>query len=49
MKTNDNVQEYLNTLNDLEKHAMQIAIKQLGSSFDIEKSNGYITWLKASK
>lgn len=49
MKTNNNVKEYLETLNDLEKYAMQIAIKQLGSSFDIEKSNGYIVWLKSLK
>tara|TARA_Y100000389_G_C17370826_1_gene468934 strand:+ start:806 stop:952 length:147 start_codon:yes stop_codon:yes gene_type:complete len=36
--------EYLKILNDKEKKALEIAKKQLGSSFDIYKSIGFIKW-----
>lgn len=36
--------EFLNGLNDKEKIALDIAKRMLESSFDIEKSIGYIKW-----
>ena len=44
---NKKIKEYLDSLNELEKKALIIAKKQLGSSFDIEKSNGYLEWIKS--
>jgi len=44
---NKKIEEYLDSLNELEKKALIIAKKQLGSSFDIEKSNGYLEWIKS--
>ena len=38
--------EYLNQLNDIEKKAYRIAIEHLGSSFHILKSNGFNEWKK---
>jgi hypothetical protein len=37
---------YINTLNEKEKHAYEIARDHLGMSFQIEKSIGYIQWKK---
>ena len=42
----DRVEEYLNQLNKNELKAYEIAKKLLGSSFNIKKSIGYITFLK---
>jgi len=39
------VDEYISTLNDTEKKALKIAHQQLETSFDIEKSIGYLEWL----
>jgi len=45
-KTKQNILEYLEQLNILEKKAYSIAKKHLGSSFDLIKSNGFIEWLQ---
>lgn len=42
----DKVKDYLAQMSDKEKKAYEIAKKQLGSSFHIIKSIGYITYLK---
>jgi len=42
----DKVEEYLKQMNPKELIAYEIAQKQLGSSFNIKKSIGYITYLK---
>ena len=45
-----NVQKYVNSLSAIEKKALAIAKEDLGSSFNIEKSIGYIEYLnKISK
>jgi hypothetical protein len=38
---------YLNSLNELEKLALDIAIKSLESSFDLEKTIGYLNFIKS--
>jgi len=40
---------YLESLSDKEKVVLQLAIKHLGSSFDIKKSIGYQEWTKKFK
>lgn len=46
-KENENlVIEYINSLNDFEIQAMNIAKKMLESSFDIEKSIGFLDFKK---
>lgn len=35
---------YTNALNDKEKKALSIAIESLHSSFNLEKSIGYLKW-----
>jgi hypothetical protein len=42
----EQLEKYLATLNELEKNAYLIAQQHLGTSFDIERSNGYKEWLK---
>ncbi len=42
----DLTNEYIETLNDKEKQALEIAKKNLNSSFDIEKSIGYLKWIE---
>ena len=37
---------YLNTLDEVEVIAYAIAIEQLGSSFDLLRSNGFCDWKK---
>lgn len=39
-------EEYWNYLSDQEKKAFIIAKNHLGTSFNIEKSNGFNEWLK---
>ena len=48
LKTNNDslVEEYINSLTIIEKIAYNIAVQQLESSFNIEKSIGYIEFLK---
>ena len=40
------IMDYLNQLNDIEKKAYRIAMEHLGSSFHILKSNGFNEWKK---
>tara|TARA_A100001035_G_C27679929_1_gene452560 strand:- start:711 stop:908 length:198 start_codon:yes stop_codon:yes gene_type:complete len=44
--TNNNVQKYFNSLTEEEKQVLIIAYEHLESSFNIEKSVGYITFIK---
>lgn len=44
-----NVQKYVDSLSAIEKKALAIAKEDLGSSFNIEKSIGYLSWLKKNK
>ena len=37
---------YLEQLNDFDRKAYTIAKNHLGTSFDILRSNGYISWIK---
>jgi D-mannonate dehydratase len=51
IKKNENNSEnkiinYIKSLNNIEKKALEIAKFQLESSFDIENSIGFIEWLK---
>ena len=48
-KKNLNVQKYIKQLSLMEKKALEIAKEDLGSSFNIEKSIGYLSWLKKNK
>jgi len=41
--------KYLQSLNDTEKIAIKIAKEDLGSSFDIEKSIGFLNWINKNK
>ena len=43
---NEKIADYINSLSIIEKKALEIAKIQLESSFDIEKSIGFIEWLK---
>ena len=40
---------YINSLNELQKLALKIAKEDLGSSFNIEKSIGFLNWIKKNK
>jgi hypothetical protein len=40
------LQEYLASLNEKEKKAYEIARDHLGTSFQLEKSNGFLKWKK---
>jgi hypothetical protein len=43
------VEIYLNTLSEKELIALKIAQTQLGSSFSIEKSIGFVKWNESNK
>jgi len=43
------IDKYLETLNDIEKIALQIAKEDLGTYFNIEKSIGFLNWIKKNK
>ena len=43
------IDKYLETLNHIEKIALQIAKEDLGTSFNIEKSIGFLNWIKKNK
>ena len=45
-KDEASVIQYINTLNDMEFKALNIAIEHLKTSFDIEKSIDYLKWKK---
>jgi hypothetical protein len=40
------VDKYLESLNDMERKAYNIAVSKLESSFSLEKSIGFIAWKK---
>tara|TARA_A100001015_G_scaffold172435_1_gene191626 strand:+ start:1225 stop:1377 length:153 start_codon:yes stop_codon:yes gene_type:complete len=40
------VEEYIKSLNDKEKKAYEIAVKDLGSSFDVTKAIGFLKFKK---
>ena len=44
---NELIAGYINSLNPMELKALEIANQQLQSSFDIEKSIGYLEFLKS--
>ena len=46
---NELVNNYINSFNSIELKALEIAKQQLQSSFDIEKSIGYLMFLKSKK
>ena len=41
------LEEYVKQLNEKEKMALKIAQEHLGSSFNLEKSIGFIQWKKS--
>ena len=43
------IEDYLATLNSKERIALSIAKEQLGSSFCLEKSLGYLAWLEKNQ
>lgn len=45
-KNKDIVINYIETLTNIEKKALEIAINNLESSFDIEKSIGFLEFMK---
>jgi len=46
VEVQESIAKYLEQLGDKERIAYQIAKEHLGSSFDVVKSIGYITWKK---
>ena len=46
MNTEQLITKYKESLSEQEKIVLEIAIEHLESSFDIEKSIGYLEWLK---
>ena len=48
-KKSSNIQKYIKQLSVMEKKALEIAKEDLGSSFNIEKSIGFLKWLKKNK
>lgn len=45
----ENIDKYLQSLNEIEKIAIEIAKEDLGSSFNLEKSIGFLNWIKKNK
>ena len=45
MEQEKQVETYIKTLSEKEYKAYLIAKEHLGDSFQIEKSNGYLSWL----
>lgn len=43
-KNNTDIEKYIDQLNPNEKKAYEIAKDHLGTSFNIEKSNGFLKW-----
>ena len=48
-KTEELITKYKDSLTEQEQIVLKIAIEHLESSFDIEKSIGYLEWLKNYK
>lgn len=50
LKSNNiNVKKYIESLNIIENKALEIAIEELESSFNIEKSIGFIEYMKSNE
>jgi hypothetical protein len=45
----DNVVKYLKSLNTIEKKAYMIGKHHLGSTFNLIRSNGFVTWKNSQK
>jgi len=45
----ENIKQYLGQLTPIQKQALAIAKDHLGSSFNLVKSNGFISWVKKTK
>ena len=43
---NQEVQEFYNSLNKAEQVAHEIASEKLGTSYDVQRTHGYIKWKK---
>ena len=43
-----NVEKYLESLSEKEKKAYEIAKSHLGMSFQLEKSNGYLNYIRGT-
>lgn len=48
-KINELISDYINQLNPIEQKVLKIAERELQSSFDIQKSIGFIEWLDENK
>jgi hypothetical protein len=46
MSTEDLIQQYIDSLTQQERLALEIAREMLGTSFDMEKCIGFNKWLK---
>jgi hypothetical protein len=46
LKDTNELNEFFKSLNEKQRKAFEIAKKQLGSSFDIYRCNGFIDWKK---
>ena len=44
--TVDPIQEFLDSLTEKQRKVFEIAKEHMESSYDIKRSNGYLTWLK---
>ena len=49
LETQELIYSYLSGLNDIEIKAISIADSHIGSSFNILKSSGYMSWIKQTK
>jgi len=45
MESDTKMEEYKKSLTEIQKLALEIAEKHLGSSFDLSKSNGYLSYI----
>ena len=46
LELEEKIKQYMTSLNEMEKKALKIAKTQLESSFEIEKSIGFLQFLK---
>ena len=46
---NNTIKNYIESLNAIEHKALEISIEELESSFNIEKSIGFIEYIKSSE
>jgi hypothetical protein len=49
LEETEEIKAYINQMTPTEKKALEIARRNLESSFDIEKSIGYLDWLKKTE